>query len=943
MKQTIFYIFALCSINLFAQNKIIVDADFDVENKEICIKQTIQYFNTSSDTLSTIYLTDWNNSFSSKHTPLAQRFAEEFNNSFHFADFDDRGFTMVTNIVDSNNNGLTYKRNKEQPDILEVKLAKPLTPNSSYTINLDYTLVVPNSRFTRYGVTDNNSFMLKYWYLTPAIYDGKWNLFSNKNIDDSFIPKSDIKITVEYPSSYYVTSELNEVSTTISEDFTVTTFKGEDRIDSKFFLTPSPVFSHTETDNFTVVSDIKEKGINNIEQALIIDKIVQFVSNHLPSYPHEKLLVTEIDVKKDPIFGLNQLPDFIRPFPKTLHYELKLVKNTIGNYLDNVFLINPRKEQWIKDAIQNYYLMKYIDEHYPDMKLLGKLADVWGIRSFHAADLKFNEQYNFFYMNMARNNRDQSLSTPNDSLLRYNNYLANKAKAGIGLKYLENYLEIDSIDTLINKYLETNLLENTSADEFENYLKQNSSKNIDWFFDDYVNTRGKIDFKLKHIKTDKDSVSLVIKNKRDNKMPVSLFEIKNDSVINKVWIDSVEGEKTITLANKDADKYVLNYDKSIPEYNLRDNYKSKKNKLFGGKPLQIRLFKDIEDPQYNQIFFMPVVQFKNIYDGITIGASTYNTTILRRPFSFKFTPQYATKSSTLTGRLSLSYQQNFENRDLFNVTYGIASSYNSYAEDLFVTRISPYVIFNFREDDNFRSNLRKSLSVRYLDISRGEPGPDSDIINTEPNYSVINARYLSTNPGIIDFEKWFADIQFSKNFGKLSFNYEFRRLFENNRQLNVRFFAGTFLYNNNDPTDDYFSFALDRPTDYFFDYNYLGRSENSGIFSQQLVMAEGGFKSMLEPHFANQWMVTSNVSTSIWKYIHAYGDAGFVKNKFNDAKFVYGTGVRFILVEDYFELYFPVYSNLGWEVAEQNYIERIRFQFTIDPKTLLGLFRRKWY
>mgnify|MGYP000055963766 CR=1 FL=1 len=37
--------------------------------------------------------------------------------------------------------------------------------------------------------------------------------------------------------------------------------------------------------------------------------------------------------------------------------------------------------------------MKYIEESYPDMKLLGNLANFWGIRSFHAADLKFNEQY----------------------------------------------------------------------------------------------------------------------------------------------------------------------------------------------------------------------------------------------------------------------------------------------------------------------------------------------------------------------------------------------------------------------------------------------------------------------------------------------------------------------------------------------------------------------
>ena len=70
---------------------------------------------------------------------------------------------------------------------------------------------------------------------------------------------------------------------------------------------------------------------------------------------------------------------------------------------------------------------------------------------------------------------------------------------------------------------------------------------------------------------------------------------------------------------------------------------------------------------------------------------------------------------------------------------------------------------------------------------------------------------------------------------------------------------------------------------------------------------------------------------------------GLIKNKFESAKFVYDSGIRINLVEDYFEIYFPIYSNLGWEIAQPNYDQRIRFKFTLDPQVLLGLFTRKWY
>ncbi|MDX1471103.1 MAG: hypothetical protein R3213_06370, partial [Flavobacteriaceae bacterium] len=74
-----------------------------------------------------------------------------------------------------------------------------------------------------------------------------------------------------------------------------------------------------------------------------------------------------------------------------------------------------------------------------------------------------------------------------------------------------------------------------------------------------------------------------------------------------------------------------------------------------------------------------------------------------------------------------------------------------------------------------------------------------------------------------------------------------------------------------------------------------------------------------------------------------YGDIGIVKSKSERAEFVYDSGIRLNLVPDYFELFFPVYSSLGWEIALDNYDQKIRFKVTIDPQILLGLFRRKWY
>ncbi|WP_233487599.1 gluzincin family metallopeptidase [Winogradskyella epiphytica] len=922
-----------------------IKANIQVETKTISVEQSIIYKNTTSDTLKTIYLNDWNNSYSTKTTPLAKRFEEEFSTKFHLAKSEERGFTVVTSMKDNITNiPLEFERLKEHPDVLKVKLDLPLLPNESYTISLNFLLMIPDASFTGYGYTKSKDFDLKYWYITPAVYDGKWHYYSNKNLDDLFIPKSDIVLSITHPRNYRVTSELDFKSMEVNNDnrAQTTILSGKDRIDTYLSLHKFPPYRFVQTDDFILISDISEKGLTSTAKAILTDKITRYLSTHLGEYPHKQLLVTAIDYNKNPLYGLNQLPDFFRPFPDDFQYELKLLKTALKKYIDNVLLLHPRDEHWLSEGLQIYYLIKYVEEYYPDMKLFGSLADIWGIRSFHAADLKFNFQYFLYSMEIARKNRDQPLTTAKDSLTKFNSNIAGKYKAGVGLNYLDQFTEDINLSDLITEFVHKNQLKPTTINDFRKFISSKTNKDINWFFTDYVNTRKKIDFKIKSVETTEDSIILTLRNKRNNSMPVSVYKLKNDTVTDVLWVENIIGTKTISLPKDDTEKFALDYDNVIPEYNQRDNYKAVNGSFLNDKPLQVRLFKDVEDPNYNQLFFMPLVEFNNIYDGLTLGAKVYNKTLLRKKLNYRFSPQYGTRSKSLTGSTSIYYTHNLENRNLFDITYGISAGYQSFAKDAYFTRIRPSITFSFRDDTDFRSNKVDQIMARYVSIDR-EIGDLATVVIDEPDYGVFNLRYTHSNPGIINYSRFNTDFQLADKFSKLSVNYEFRKLTKSNRNINLRIFAGVFLGNNSDPNSDYFSFALDRPTDYLFDLNYLGRSENAGIFSQQIIIAEGGFKSKLETPFANQWMTTANFSTSIWRYIQVYGDLGMVKNKFSNPKFMYDSGIRLSLVEDYFEVYFPIYSNLGWEIGQPNYDQSIRFMFTVDPQVLLGLFRRKWY
>ena len=94
--------------------------------------------------------------------------------------------------------------------------------------------------------------------------------------------------------------------------------------------------------------------------------------------------------------------------------------------------------------------MKYIEDYYPDSKLLGTLSKIWGVRSFHISDLDYNFQYYLYSMEAARKNNDQPITTSKDSLTKFNANIAGRYKAGIGLNYLDDYTEDIDLRDLIN-------------------------------------------------------------------------------------------------------------------------------------------------------------------------------------------------------------------------------------------------------------------------------------------------------------------------------------------------------------------------------------------------------------------------------------------------------------------------------------------------------------
>ncbi|NMH29159.1 M1 family metallopeptidase [Flavobacterium sp. SE-s28] len=910
-------------------------ARLDSDRKTISVEEKLTFRNETGQPLNEIVFNDWNNAFSTKDSPLGRRFSDEFIKSFHLAKEKERGSSQNLKITFADGSEAIWKRPEGSPDLIILQLPNKLSPGQSLDVSITFDSKIPSAKFTRYGYTDDGNYQLRDWLITPARFEnGDFLRYNNQNLDDISNGFSDYEIDLSIPENLDLVCDLDVIKNSPG----TYRLNGKNRNSFGLYIGDRSKFNLFTNDNINIENGIDGRKVTDIQKALIVDKISKFVTERIGDLPRGKIMVSEEDYARNPVYGLNQLPGFLAPFSDAYLYELKFLKTYLHNFLQQGLKLDQRKDNWIFDGYQVYLMMEYMEEFYPQGKMMGNIASLKLLKSFHLVNLNFNEQYAYYYMLMARRNLDQPIGFSKDRLIKFNEQIAGKYRAGLSFKYLDDYLGNETVPKSIKEFYTQASVNTSSRAAFENKLTTDSGKNLDWFFDTIIDSRDIIDYTFEDVEKTTDSISVKVKNRTGTTVPIPVFGVKGHNIVYKQWIDNIATDTIIKFPRNGAEKIVINYQNEVPEFNMRNNWKSLKNFPSLNRPLKFNFMKDLEDPFYNQVMYVPSFEY-NLYDGIALGLRFHNKTLLEKPFTFDVSPSFGLKSKTLVGSGSVAYNQYFRNSRWYNARYSLSGNYFHYAPDALYYKINPMLILRRRETD-FRENRKETLLIRDVIVHREATNYVIDDADQNENYNVFNLRYSNAYMEAIKTLNFQGDFQVSKNFGKVSGEVIYRHLFLNNRQLNLRLFAGAFLYN--DTTNDFFSFALDRPTDYLFDYNYYGRSESSGLFSQQLILSEGGFKSMLQPAFANRWITTANASFNIWNWIELYGDAGFVKNKGFNPKFVYDSGVRLNLVTDYFELYFPVYSNLGWEVGQPNYGEKIRFIVTIDPKTLISLFTRKW-
>ena len=934
----IFFSFFLLKLFVVSsqQTKYLIDAKLNSNNNEISINQEIIFENKSNIDLNELYLNDWSNSYSSTESQLAHRLAEEYDRSFYFSNKAKRGSTKIEYIT-AYNKKVIWNRIENQNDIIKIPLSKPLNIGDTIKLNLIYKVKIADDKFTGYGIKDVNEYFLKDWFISVCpIIKNNWIKNSNLDLEELSRFPSDFEIKWTIPNNLYINSNLYSREPSITNESKKITFYGKKFSDIQFHITTEKKYKSIKTSLINFVTDINSMDLSKNQELNNFTKIDEFISSKLGPYPHSKMLISQIEYNKNPNYGLSLLPDYLRPYNDSFFHEISILKVYLTQYLSERLQLDYRHNYWIFEGVLTYMTIKYIEYFYPDYKILGKVPEIPFIKTilkgYNLSKMKFNDGFLESYEFMLRNNNHQSPLTSKDRLIKFNDEISTPGYLGVGFKFLDNYIGESNLLNLImgifDKPVDFSIIKKSFV--------SGTSKDINWFFEDYLNDRKSIDFKFEYINVSDESITLKVIEKSNKKIPYKIGLIKDDSLISYKWIDKKFSDE-IKFTNINPDFIGINSDIKFPEKNHRNNFK-KINNSFNWKSLDFKFVKDLENPKKNQLFYNPITDF-NAYDGLILGFRLHNKTFKNKPSSVNIIPLYSSLEKKLIGTIQGIYNFHNEESSNFLTQISLRTQTYHYAPNLRYSTYKPTLNFVFRPDD-FRSDIRKLLSFSWLSVNRDR----SSSVQTDPNYGIGIIEYMYSGKGAIKYKTFKSQLQLSKIFSKLTFTAEYRRILKNARQISLRLFIGKFLNYDYLSYDKFFDFSLNRASDYLFEYNYLGRSEEKGIYSQQFIMSEGGFKSKFLNPLANDYIVSSNLGIGLWKWVELYADFGISKNIGSLPRGYYDSGIRLNLLPDFLEIFLPIQSSENQiEFNNKNYLSSLRFVIALEPKTLLGLFNRKWF
>lgn len=962
----------------------IIYVSLDDVKHELTGTDTIIYLNHSPDDLNEIWMHICPNAYKDNTTALSKQLLLEGKTSFYYSDDSLKGYIDQLDFkVDDKT--VKWQYDSANIDICKLILQEPLKSGDSITITTPFHVKIPDSRFSRMG-HDGQSYQISQWFPKPSVYDAMgWNTFPYLDQGEFYSEFGSFDVYISLPENYVVgaTGDLVDGDKEIEwlEEKVWQTKQAKYFEKSIAFPASSKTiktlhyYQHNVHDfawfadkRYHVLKGQVELPVSKRKVSTwimftnhdadlwkdaieYVDDAIIYYSKWIGEYPYNNAIAVQGALAAG---GGMEYPNItvVSSGGDALSLEIVIIHEVGHNWFYGMLGSNERKYPWLDEGINSFYDYRYLQTKYPGSTLfIGKLDKI-----IHTPDNLPLAERALLYQILAHLNADQpaGLESEKYSVMNYGGIVYEKA--AVIFKYLFDYLGEERFDKAMQQYFSEWEYKHPKPTDLQNTMENSTGEKLDWFFDDMINSDKKIDYKICSFKKN----IVTIKNKGYIEAPYSLQV--GDTVS---WQQGFAGKQKIIASGllpsvKTFAK--INSKTDVLEFNLKNN-SSRNHGLFRkSKPLKLQMLPGIDDPDNAQLCITPLFGY-NVCNGFMPGMALYNNPIPQKKISYFFLPMYGIKNITMNGIARTGFTFLPKSRSFQFIYCGVNASKFTYAFDylsLNFLRIVPEIIVHFN-NRVINSTISKELMIRNVNIYKDEleyPKPNSDTaikVNTkyfvnEISYSLINKRKINPYSFLIKAEQ-------GDKFVKSSVEAKYRISYNKPRKgFDMRFFAGTFLFRDL-PVQQDFRFRLSGEygyQNYLFDHFYFGRTNATGVFSQQFSETDGGFKIYTPLGQTWKWLAAVNFKASIPGKVpvRLYADIGTYEGAGHSSgsnAITFDAGIELSIINDIFEIYFPVIisedikkviklNNISYENNSINYWELIRFKLCLekaDPFRLL--------
>jgi hypothetical protein len=966
--------------NAYWQQKVDNDINVLLDDQEHMLRGNINiaYQNNSPDTLKFIYMHLYPNAYSTDRTAFEKQAVENRNTKHYFSDVKDRGFIDSLSFTVTNSTNTTLKAGiveTQDADIIRLILPEPLIPGGKINIETPFRVKIP-LMFSRMG-HEGQSYQVSQWFPKPAVYDAKgWHQIPYLDQGEFYSEFGSYHVAITLPENYIVMGTgniLEEKENAWLDSLSKLTLPVAKM--TKGVITPkadtttiasSPIlktitFEEENIHDFAWFADKKWIVRKDTVQVPGTDHIVTAYVCYLR--PHLSGWAESMKAVKTAINGYSSA---VGPYPfKTVkavegplsagggmeYPTITVIASTNSKRLVNTAVIHEVGHNWF------YSMLGSNERRYPWMDE--------GINSFYenkfdefSSSLGLTKDDNYLaYATVSAANNLVPADTAAAVMPEVNYGSDIYGKSARMLDWLEAYMGKQHFEAAMKEYFTTWQYKHPQPEDFRTIFQKHSNKQLHWFFDDAMHSTKPVDFAIGSVR-DKNGLSITVKNKTGLKTPAQIIVYQNggkDSTA--LWTEPFSGKVTLT------DQTLNGYDKVkiadvIPDYNIRNNEDK--------SPLTLKPFFGFNLQPKTKVWISPAIGY-NYYDGFMVGVLLHNVTIPQNKFQFAIAPLYATGSKTFAGTGFAGYTFNFDEGWLHDIELNVSAKTFSYSKtnmnipDYLHTRfvkVAPELVFNIRKPE-WRSSVERTLSLKgywireeqlnfALDLADNlyHPSKDGYVDNF---YGKI--QYQHKNDRTFNPFNYTLEGQLGKQFAKISLEANLRvDYFAKNKALYIRGYVGKFFNLAENSFDSYryrIANTYSGRNDYLYDETYVGRNEQSGSWSQQVSMKEGGFK-VNTLQYASQlgltddWLFALNLKSDLplWGLpIRVFADVATFANAKqmnpSQAAILYEVGIE-LYSGDYFSVYLPVVVSKDFSEYTKSIYPENRFLKTIAFSLNLG-------